>query len=324
MLTKTNYTAWAMKMSVFMQAHGVWEAIEAKDPKAAVDEKMDKRALAIIYQGISEDLLLTLAERKTAKDAWGAIKTVCLGADKVKKAKAQTLKAEFEALNMKDIEQLDDFCMRLNGLVTKIRALGESIAEEYVVKKLLRAVPSKFLQIASAIEQFGNLEKLSVEEVIGSLKAHEERLHGQTDGKEGQQLLLTEEEWSKRENSAGKLLLTREEWLKKSSRSSQGGNDYRGGDNQGGNDYRGRDNQGGRDRADRSKIKCFNCGAYGHYAVECHKPKRDRPQRGEANLTQINDDEPALLMAMYQDSADGVILLAEGEDLIAKKEIEGG
>lgn len=303
MLTKTNYTVWAMKIRVFMQAHGVWEAVEPKDPKAVVEDKVDKRALAMIYQSIPEDLLLTLAERKTAKEAWDAIKTVSLGADKVKKAKAQTLKSEFESLNMKDSEQLDDFCMKLNGLVARIRALGETIGEEYVVKKLLRAVPTKFLQIASAIEQFGNLETMSVEEVIGSLKAHEERLSGQSDSKEGQQLLLTEEEWSKRENSGGKLLLTREEWLKRSNKEGQVGSDYRE-----------RNNQGGRGRFDRSKIKCFNCGAYGHFQSECRKPKKDRMQRGEANLTQTYDEEPALLVAMNEEGAEDVILLSEGAD----------
>ncbi|KAL8156229.1 hypothetical protein AgCh_001357 [Apium graveolens] len=216
MLSKTNYTPWAIKMKVFMQAHGVWEAIEPKDPKTAAEKKMDKRALAIIYQGIADDMLLTIAEKKTSKEAWGEIKTLCLGADKVKKAKAQTLKSEFESLKMKDTEQLDDFCMRLNGLVTNIRALGETIAEEYVVKKLLRAVSSKFLQIASTIEEFGNLDTMSVEEIIGSLKAHEERLNGKTENSDGQQLLLTEDEWLKRESNGGKLLLTREEWLKRS------------------------------------------------------------------------------------------------------------
>ena len=55
---------------------------------------------------------------------------------------------------MKDTEQPEDFFMKLTGLFTNInRALGEE------VKKLLFDVPSKFLQIASTIEQFGNLKR---------------------------------------------------------------------------------------------------------------------------------------------------------------------
>ncbi|XP_074360197.1 uncharacterized protein LOC141700301 [Apium graveolens] len=218
-------------------------------------------------------------------------------------AKAQTLKAEFESLNMKDSENLDNFCMKLNGMDANIRALGEIIGEEYVVKKLLKAVPTKFLQIASAIEQFGNLGMMSVEEVIGSLQAHKKQLSGQVNRKEEQQLLLTEEEWSKYENNSGKLFLTRDKWLNKSNRGgSQFGNDY----------HQGRDSQGGCDRVDRRKIKCFNRGAYGHFGAECRKPRRNSLQRGEANLTQINDDEPALLMVMNEICVDEVILLIEG------------
>lgn len=141
--------------------------------------------MALIYQRIPEDTLLTLAEKKTSKEAWDAVKTMSLGAEKVRKAKAQTLKYEFESLCMKETEQLDDFYLKLNNLVTDIRALGETLAEEYVVKKLLRAVPPKFLQIASALEQFGNLEEMSVEEVVGSLKTHEERMKGVTEVSQG-------------------------------------------------------------------------------------------------------------------------------------------
>ncbi|KAK1378600.1 DUF4219 domain-containing protein [Heracleum sosnowskyi] len=216
MLTKVNYTAWSLKMKVFMQAHGVWEAIEPKDPKETVEERTDKLVLAAIYQGIPKDPL-SLAENKSAKEAWDAIKAVCLGPDKVKKARAQTLKGEFESLNMKETEQLDELYMKLNGLVTNIRALGEKVEETYVVKKMLRAIPSKFLQIASTIEQFGNLEIMSVEEVIGSLKAHEERLRGQTEVNE-RKLLLTKEEWRKRECIEGHILLTQKEWLNRTNR----------------------------------------------------------------------------------------------------------
>lgn len=169
MLTKSNYTAWSLKMKVYMKAHGIWVAIEPTDPKATIEDKTDKMALAAIYQGIPEDILLSVADKETAKEAWEAVKTMCLGADRVKKARIQTLKAEFEFMSMKETKLIDDFCMRLNGLVTNIRALGETVNEGYVVKKLLRAVPSKFLQITSMIEQFGNLDTMTIEEAVGSL-----------------------------------------------------------------------------------------------------------------------------------------------------------
>lgn len=81
----------------------------------------------------------------------------------MKKARVQTLKVEFESLRMDASDQLHDFYMKLNGLVSNIRSLGEEVNEAYVVKKLLRAVPSRFLQITSMIEQFGNLETMSLE-----------------------------------------------------------------------------------------------------------------------------------------------------------------
>lgn len=101
-LTNTNYTAWSLKMRVFMQAHGIWEVVEPIDPKAMIEEKMDKVAMAAIFQVVPAEMLLSLAEKRSTKEAWAAIKTMCLGADRVKKARVQTLKAEFENINMKE------------------------------------------------------------------------------------------------------------------------------------------------------------------------------------------------------------------------------
>lgn len=83
------------------------------------------------------------AEKKSTKEA-EAIKTMCVGVDRVKKAMVLT-KAELESLSMKETKQIDDFCMKLYGIITNIHALGETMEESYIVKKLLRAVPSKYL-----------------------------------------------------------------------------------------------------------------------------------------------------------------------------------
>lgn len=194
--------------------------MEPSDPNSLVQEKTDKAAMSMIYQGIPEDVLLSLADKKTAKEVWEIIKTLCQCAEQVKQDKIQSLKSKFAALSMKDNEQIDEFHIRLNGLVTNIRALGEDMVESYVVKKLLRAVPVRFLHITSTMEQLANLETLIVEEAIGSLKAHEERIKGKQETAENQ-LLLTEKEWVKHDNGEGKLLLTCEEWPKRTSGENQ-------------------------------------------------------------------------------------------------------
>lgn len=73
--------------------------------------------------------------------------------------------------------------------------------ETYVVKKILRAMSSKFVQIALTIKLFADLYTMSIEEVVGRLKAHEERICGQVEHEEQDEkkLLLTHQEWTERQ-----------------------------------------------------------------------------------------------------------------------------
>lgn len=136
LISRNNYAAWAIKMKVYMEAQGVWDAAE---PAAcvAIELRRDKMALAAIYQGIPKDTLLLIAKKKTAKEAWDNLKNVHLGSDQVKNARVQTLKTEFEALWMKDNDNIDDFAMKLTAVVNKVRYLGDRMEEAYVIRKLL-------------------------------------------------------------------------------------------------------------------------------------------------------------------------------------------
>ncbi|XP_074362402.1 uncharacterized protein LOC141702668 [Apium graveolens] len=207
-------------------------------------------ALAMIYLGIPEGMLLSLTDKETAKDAWEAIKTLCQGANKVKNARIQTLKSEFKAMTMEEDMIIDDYHMKMNGIVTNFISLGEKVDESYTVKKKFRAMPSKFLQMTSIIDQFEDLDTMTKEEAVGSLKAHEERVKEKIESRQSL-LLLTEEEWVKREKAEGKLLLTREEWLKRTNKEGSSNHRYRVG------------------HGDKSNVKCYNCNIYGHFAVEC-------------------------------------------------------
>lgn len=87
-----------------------------------------------------------------------------------------------------------------------------------MVKKLLRAVPAKFLQTTSTIEKCGDLEVMTVEEAVGSLKDHEERMKGKNHKNGGGELLLTEEVWLKKEREEMKLLFNKDKWLKRNNK----------------------------------------------------------------------------------------------------------
>nr|GEU68731.1 putative reverse transcriptase domain-containing protein [Tanacetum cinerariifolium] len=271
MLSRINYAAWAIKMRVFMQAQGVWEAVEPRTANTVVEMKKDKMALATIYQGIHEDLLLSISEKKSAKEACEALKTMFMGADRVKTVRIQTLKAEFESLNMNEAEGVDEFAVKVSNIVSTMRALGDTVKESYVAKKLLREVPSKFLQIASTFEQFGDLDMMTVEEVIGRLKAHEERMKGYGES-DDRKLLLTHQEWLERNTKKGEG-----DSKSKSNHSGFGGSRGRGrgrGSNHGGcghgrsGSYHQKEGiQGASGSQDKSRVQCYNCQEYGHYAA---------------------------------------------------------
>lgn len=119
-------------------------------------------ALAAIFQVVSEDTLLLLAEKETTKVAWETLKTMYVDAERIKRAKVQTLISEFELLLMKKTESIDDFAMKLTTNVNRIRGLGNKMDESTIIKKFLRAVPPKFLRIVSTIEQFGDMKMMTM------------------------------------------------------------------------------------------------------------------------------------------------------------------
>lgn len=126
-----------------MDAQGNWEVIEPA-VGVAVDEKKNKSAGAFNFQAVPEDVLLQIAKKKSAKDVWDSLKTCYIGADRVKKARLQTLKSELEALHMKEGETIDEFFSKLSGMVAKFVVLGATLEDATLIKKLLYSVPDKF------------------------------------------------------------------------------------------------------------------------------------------------------------------------------------
>ena len=101
--------------------------------------------------------------------------------EKVKTAKLQMLRRDFETLSMKESDTIDSFFTQVIGLITQIRSHGEILEERRIVEKILRCLPSRFEAVVVAIEETKDISQFTVDELSASLMSHEHRLSRGTD-----------------------------------------------------------------------------------------------------------------------------------------------
>ncbi|GKD42994.1 zinc finger, CCHC-type containing protein [Tanacetum coccineum] len=215
---------------------------------------------------------------------------------------------------MKEDETIDTFTGKLTTLVNKAASLGHTIEDFVVVRKLLNVVPDKFLQIVASIEQYSDLNEMSIDEAIGRLKTFEERLK------------------SKKEipvDSQESLMFTRHEGQGKPFRERGRFNQSRGQENNRfrlerknwessqNNFKKETDSNSNKFTHDKSKVLCFKCKEYGHFANKCPSKKEE-----QSNLIE-EDLEPTLLMATVEETL-GSFVNQEESRRVGSENLDGG
>ena len=120
---------------------------------------------------------------------WLTLKVKSGGVSWIWKARIQSLKRDYESLSMDDEDLFLDYFGKLSCVVNDLRSLGEVITDAEVAGKVLSSVFGKFNTITTLIEQFQDLETITLEEVIGTLKVHEDKLKARMVKREEKSLL---------------------------------------------------------------------------------------------------------------------------------------
>ncbi|CAA6672148.1 unnamed protein product [Spirodela intermedia] len=108
---------------------------------------------------------------------------------------------EYEILTMHR-EGVVDFVIKFTCIILDLQNLGETMEEREVVQRFLWATPSKFDALTLSIEQYADLDKINLDEVIGSLTVHELWLKERESQEEEQALLA-------RTLSKGKIIMSK-------------------------------------------------------------------------------------------------------------------
>ncbi|XXG89956.1 hypothetical protein AAC387_Pa12g1836 [Persea americana] len=270
------------------------EAAYTAEQKIALKDqrKKDKKALFLLYQGVDESTFEKIAEAPSSKKAWETLSTIFKGVDRVKRVRLQTLRAELEAAHMKEGESISDYFSRLLVIVNQMKINGEKIKDIRVVEKALRSLTTKFEHVVVAIEESKDLETLSIEEIMGSLQVHEQRMQKNSGSMVLEQALeskLTLGEQKPGRGSSkrgGRTNSNRGRGKGGANTQSQGQSQSRSSNNHGRGAGRGGFTRG---RGNLRSVQCYNCNKFGHYASECWSKPAEREER--SNFAEARDGE---------------------------------
>ncbi|XP_039146806.1 uncharacterized protein LOC120284048 [Dioscorea cayenensis subsp. rotundata] len=192
--TGQEYGRWNLRMKTVFKSQELWDLVEngwteLKDEAVERENrKRDAKALCLIQQTVDGPNLDQITEAKSAHDAWEILRKHCLGTSKVLSVRIQALRQDFETLQMGDEDGVQGYISRVITITNLIRALGHKLKEPEVVSKVLRSLAPKFDWVAVAIEESKEIAKLTLEDLCGTLQAHEVRVN-RAAGKVGEKTL---------------------------------------------------------------------------------------------------------------------------------------
>ncbi|XP_027191822.1 uncharacterized protein [Cicer arietinum] len=271
----------------------VVNAIDAQKLTHKENKKKDCKAMVILHQSVDPPHFEKNSRATNSKEAWEILEKCNAGAEQLKKVRLQTMRRQYELMQMDENERVSEFFNRILILTNSMKSCGEVISDLTIVEKILRTPTPRFDHIVVAIEESRKIDTVKIEELQGSLEAHEQRLNernGGSRGKSGQKYRgrgrnfrgSSERNYSNHEN-----IKARSDQPESSIR--------RGGFKQ----FKGKKS------VDKRKVKCYSCNNFGHYSSECHASNRSDDHRrnldANANLVKeetTDDEDPCRLLMM--------------------------
>jgi len=326
-----DYYYWKGKMELFLQSQDnhMWTIVENgnyipydenlnEKKKEDWSEEEGKRMLLnfkaklFLTMALSREEYDRVQECKNTKEIWDTLKIHHEGTSHVKETRIDIGVRKFELFEMKETENIDEMYGRFTIIMNELRSLEKDFTVHERVRKILRCLPKSWRHIVTAITEAKDLKKLRLEDLIGSLKAHEVLLQEDKSSNKSKMIAFKTNQESQdqeqemnfdnqqqepdEEDHQDQIILLTRKLQRMIQRRDQNKRNFP------------TRKENAKTEFDKSQVTCYGCYKLGHYKSECplHKRKSNNFQSNQKSFLTTwdepeeptNEDEQADLCLM--------------------------
>src|ERR1044072_8677118 len=148
------------------------------------------KARTILLNAISYNEYEKITNKGTAKSIYDSLQMTHEGNAQVKETKALSLIQKYEAFKMEELESVEAMFSRFQMLVAGLRVLDKAYSTSDHVKKIIRSLPAKWIPVVTALKVAKDLNSISMEELVSSLRSHETELQADEPQKRNRSVAL--------------------------------------------------------------------------------------------------------------------------------------
>jgi hypothetical protein len=339
LFTGTNYYFWKNKMQLFLKSQevGMWRIVTdgdfvpmATSAEGAVSIKpesswttieqqkvlLNSKAHLFLSCALSKEESERVDECDTAKQVWDTLQVYHEGTSHVKETRIDIGVSKFEIFEMNENESIDEMFSRFTTIINELRSLGKTFSTHERIRKILRCLPISWRPMVTAISQTQDLKTFPIEDLIGTLRAHEIVLQNDKPLRKEKTIALkasqeeriescllendTEDFETTQEEAESELALISSKIQRMMRRRDQIKKNFSFRKDNSKNDF------------DKSQVTCFGCNKLGHYKSECplNKTPKKFPFKKKSMLATWDDDD----LDTNEDEEANICLMANSDN----------